>query len=282
MAADLVIKGFENPFDVFDALGLIPSPYYCPGAITVAWRKASRKIHPDNARLNKGLVPQFPNLGELDRAKEWLLEAHPTNLIAAYRALRYIYRSTWNPDEPEGTAAVLRPMPDARAEKPPAPREEVPEKGTPKPLSPSPVPPTSHSRPGKRNSNSDGVRTEECLRCGVFGRRHRFCDEPNDIVEVRHKLHPSNPGVRWNPFSREPFSDPIERVEKVEFRAHPAAEPKVKPVVPQKEWWIGARGENNSLQCLKQGHGLDFLQYLDSVRSIAGPRGNRDSGRHLK
>ena len=102
----LFIEGFKDPFDIFDALGISPKPFYSQRDITTAWRTAFRKIHSDKRMVNNNLIPLFPTPGDLNRAKEWLLES-PENIQKAYTALRYRHRSTWNPHAPAGSLEVL-------------------------------------------------------------------------------------------------------------------------------------------------------------------------------
>ena len=110
MTSVLQIPGFQDPqFDLFDALGLVPSADYTPQDINRAWRRAFKIIHPDRSHINKKFIPAFPTHVELARAKNWLLES-PENLCVAYAVLAPTFRSTWNPRAAPGTAEVLKPI----------------------------------------------------------------------------------------------------------------------------------------------------------------------------
>ena len=109
----LMIPGFKDPFDIFDALGLRPSPFYTERDIVLASNNALLIVHPDKRHLNEPYIPAFPTPVQINCAKEWLLADLSNNLRSAYIALRHSYRSTWNPRAKFGTPAVLQPLPDA-------------------------------------------------------------------------------------------------------------------------------------------------------------------------
>ena len=115
MEPEIRVPGFPDPqFDLFDALGLIPSPEYNPYDIRRAWRRAFKIIHSDRSHISKKYIPMFPTHVELTRAKDWLLES-PDNVHTAYVALASTHRSTWNPRAMPETADVLKPMTKAPA-----------------------------------------------------------------------------------------------------------------------------------------------------------------------
>ena len=112
------IPGFRGPtFDIFDALGLVPKPSYAPHDIQAAWRGAFRILHEDKKNINGAYVPTFPNVDQITRAKDWLMEC-PENIETAYAALVGSHRSTWNPSATPGTPAVLQPIPGAVVDPP--------------------------------------------------------------------------------------------------------------------------------------------------------------------
>jgi len=95
-------------FDVFDALGLDPSPTLSRRDINKACVRALLIVHPDHQTANKGFVPKFPTVQQARDARDYLLGAD-YRLQRAQGLLWQNHKSTWNPAASRGTAAILQP-----------------------------------------------------------------------------------------------------------------------------------------------------------------------------
>ena len=115
MALPYIPEYAGEPFDFFDALGLVPKSTYTKHDIQAAWRKAFKILHSDKKHVNGTYVPAFPTVDHITKAKDWLLE-DPDHIEIAHEQLAGSYKSTWNPHAKAGTPAVLQPIPGAVAD----------------------------------------------------------------------------------------------------------------------------------------------------------------------
>lgn len=145
-------------FDVFDALGLDPSPTLSRRDINKAYQRAVLIVHPDRPpRREQTFVPTFPTVQQAQDARDSLLGADH-RVCRAHGLLWRNHRSTWNPSAARGTAAILQPrtsvmfVPDTDAipNFPGSPRH----RGNPPP--PSPPPPRRRAKAPRTGHNASG------------------------------------------------------------------------------------------------------------------------------
>ena len=144
-------------FDIFDALGLDPSPTLSRRDINRAYQRVVLIVHPDHRAANRTFVPTFPTVQQAQDARNYLLGANH-RVRRAHSLLWRNHRSTWNPNAVRGTAAVLQPrvvvseVPDT---------DEIPDSpdgsGGPRPPPPPPRPSQPSPRPGRRNPSANGT-----------------------------------------------------------------------------------------------------------------------------
>ena len=134
-------------FDLFDALGIVPSQSLHIDDFDRAYKRCALVLHPDKAHHKTGKVPQdFPQLHHAELARNFFINgdlggrnsnhAEPyeedygdfaNRLFTAYSSHQNRYQSTWNPNAGPGTDAVLQPIPNAREE-----MDSVPPRAPPK------------------------------------------------------------------------------------------------------------------------------------------------------